>query len=443
MTSSIRRGLVAFTILLVMVSSGHLQAADSPIDLQLAAQYFDEAHTLCTQDGGHLWGISLCGPMLFIEGATRYVVANEAGSEGLLTPQGNVFTGTWPRQMMIANTAIDWSGKRWTMVLWPLPPNRAVRYTILMHESFHRIQKQLGLPLRDPLNPQMDTTEGRMWLRLEWRALETALRSTGEAKKDALRDALLFRAYRRFIFPPAAATERPLEMSEGLAEYTGVALSGRSNLADHAADTLKNAEQADSLARSFAYASGPAYGILLDQSGKSWRNHLRADDDFGTLVASTYSLEPPVAVKESALLRAKLYDGPAIREAENHRTEDKEKIIIQWRHKLVEGPVLKIPLQNMKMEFNPNKIVSLGEQGTVYPTIRIVDHWGILTVSDGALMSPQFGSITVSAPSDPVRRPLTGSGWQLELNPGWIVVADKRPGDFTVKPVSTDSTKPH
>jgi hypothetical protein len=46
-----------------------------------------------------------------------------------------------------------------------------------------------------------------------------------------------------------------------------------------------------------------------------------------------------------------------------------------------------------------------GSLGTVYPTVRITDKWGILEVYAGALMSPDWKQVTVAAPADPSAQP--------------------------------------
>ena len=45
----------------------------------------------------------------------------------------------------------------------------------MLHELFHRIQPDLGLMTISGNNAHLDTVEGRVWLRLEWRALARAL----------------------------------------------------------------------------------------------------------------------------------------------------------------------------------------------------------------------------------------------------------------------------
>lgn len=57
------------------------RATQSSVDTQLANIYFQEATEICARDGGKLWGISLCGPMLFVDPATREVVANQPDSQ--------------------------------------------------------------------------------------------------------------------------------------------------------------------------------------------------------------------------------------------------------------------------------------------------------------------------------------------------------------------------
>ena len=97
-----------------------------------------------------------------------------------------------------------------------------------------------------------------------------------------------------------------------------------------------------------------------------------------------------------------------------------------------EGSVLIIPLRQMKMQFDPGEPISLDPRGTVYPSIKIVDVWGILTVSNGALVESDFSKVTVSAPIDSRTTPIKGDGWTLELNPGWEMKAGLRAGEQTI-----------
>jgi hypothetical protein len=320
------------------------------------------------------------------------------------------------------------------MIIFPLPENKIRRANLMAHEMWHRVQDDIGFPTSGAANNHLDSRDGRVWLQLEWRALSAALLSRGTKRRQAIADALLFRAYRRTIFPNAAPEEREMEIHEGLAEYTGVKLSGNSNLNQYVVDAnLKEASNKQTFVRSFAYATGAAYGVLLDETKAEWRKNLKKEDDLGNLLLKKLSIKLPQNVKQTAELRAKNYDGDKLQAFETERENNRRKVLAEYRARLVEGSVLAIPLQKMNMQFNPGNLLPLDSLGTVYPDIRIVDVWGILTVSrGGALINPTFSKIYVSAPSN-LSAPIQGDGWTLELNAGWTITSGERKGDYIVK----------
>ncbi len=427
--------LVVVALLAILPSfQNRALAQSSPIDTTLASQYFQEAQAVCNRDNGRLWGVSLCAPMLFVDRKTRTVVANQADKEGILTKDGNVFVGQLPAKVNIANTATEWAGVKWTMVIFPLPEDKIRRANLMAHEMWHRVQNDIGFPSSGAANNHLDSRDGRMWLQLEWRALAAALMSRGKQRHQAIADALLFRAYRRAVFPQAASEEREMEMHEGLAEYTGVRLSGSPNLNQYVVDKdLKEAAQKQTFVRSFAYASGPAYGILLDETKTNWRNNLKKEDDLGSLLQKRLSIKLPQNIEQAAELRAKNYDSDKLRAFETERENNRQKLLAEYRAKLVDGAVLELPILRMSMQMNPGTLVPLEPIGTVYPDIRIVDAWGILTVTKGALIKSDFSKIYVSAPSSLSAPSIQGDGWTLELNAGWTVAAGERKGDYVVK----------
>jgi len=411
---------------------------EPPISLAAAREAFAEARTAAMADNGALWGRSLDGPMLFVDRASRFVVANQADEQGLLSGRDGVFVGTLPPEVGIANTATTWAGVHWTMLMWPLPSGKYSRARLLMHECFHRIQAEIGLPAADAVNSHLDTAEGRISLRLEWRALAEALIRRGDARRRAIEDALIFRAFRRDLLPSAAAQERALELNEGLAEYTGVRLCGWPAwiLADRAAVRLEFDEHKHGLARTFAYASGPAYGILIDETGTGWRDKLGPQSDLGAILAQALDITLPGDLSRAAHQRAAAYDGPAVISEENELAEARREMVAQQRARLVDGPLLILPCgPDMRYTFNPNAVMGLDES-TLYGTVRVSDAWGILEVSQGALMTRNdAGSVAdfrVPAPSDPAGRKLDGDGWMLTLNEGWKLVPASRPGDYTL-----------
>ena len=437
MTHQIRKLPLVLASLLVFVTAA---ATQSPaIDTKLAAQYFQQLKQTSDRDGGKTWGLSLYGPIMFVDPRSGNIVANQADLEHKLTPQDGVFVGTLPREVNPANTAFDWAGIHWTMLMWPVSEFRQPRERLLLHECFHRLQEKLGLPARDAVNAHLDTLDGRIWIQMEWRALERALRQAGPARKAAIADALLFRAYRRSLFPDSNTNENALELNEGLAEYTGVRLSSadlsetllRANL------ILRQARNNPTFARSFAYVSGPAYGALLDLTGRPWRVGMKPSADLGLLLQQRYgiTIHASEAAARAAVSR---YEGAEIVTIETQQDQRRKQHVTEARKKFFDGPVLILSLtRDLNYSYDPNNVIGIDASNTVYPTMRLVDAWGVLTVSNGAwLERDTTGGLVrarVPAPADLSARPLKGDGWSLELKDGWEVVPGERRGDVTIK----------
>lgn len=386
------------------------------------AQVFKEARQAWAAEGGRIWGRSLAGPLLLVDPKTRQVWASESDGEGQLKDQQGIFTGTLPKDVGVANTAMEWAGKRWSMVLLPLPDKALERQVLLIHESWHRIQPSLGLNVQDLSNGHLDKLEGRYWLQLEWRALSKALETTGKARRPWVEAALACRTQRQNLFPNAAETERSLELAEGLAEYTGIRAAGARNLA---LEKLK--KTTGPFARSFAYASGPAYGLLLDDAAPGWTRRVRRATDLSVLLQEAYHLRK--ATKADAEGAADKLGGRELRAREEIEDKARQHRIVAATEPLTKGPTLILP-GPFRVQFNPSNTEAL-EDGTAYhPTATYLGDWGRLEVTGGSLRSGDWSEARVTAPTDQKARPLSGPGWTLELAPGWTLVAVEPAGSF-------------
>ena len=319
------------------------------------------------------------------------------------------------------------------MLVAPLPEETETRAGLIAHESWHRIQDRLGLPAASPTPEHLATAEGRIAMRLEWRALAAALSAPdAEGLRTAIHEALIFRAARHAQAGEAGAEqERALELNEGLAEYTGVKLSGAIDPHRDVAATLRAAEQADAFSRMFAYASGPAYGLLLDDAAPGWRAGLTAQSDLGALLGEAVGFtapEDPVAIFART---AAAYDGQAVADEELAAHQERAGLITRWSDRLVAGPVLRLPLENIRVGFDPNTLQPLPPHGVVYPTATLSDVWGVLTVTDGVLINGDWSAATVTAPEG--AGALTGDGWSLEIAEGWRIAPGERDGDFVIQ----------
>jgi hypothetical protein len=406
----------ALNVFLEMIATLLLAATLSatPIPLDAARRTFDDVRVASEEDGGKLWGRPLYGPILFVDPQTRYAVANQPDAVGVLKAAGEgVFAGTLPNDVVIANTATDWSGTHWTMVMWGAVSNISVaRRRLVLHECFHRIQNELGLPAANANNPHLDTLEGRYWYLLELRALSAALKGD----KQAIADALAFRAKRRSLFPDAAANERALEANEGVAEYTGFALRGtgaeETRLA--IARRLDGTDRGESFVRSFAYSTGPAYGLLLDVANPNWRSGFHKDSDFAELLKVSPSADP--------VARAAIYGGAKLRAEEETRAKEQAAKIAKYRARLVDGPVIEISLDGAQYGFDPYTVVAMGDDGTVYPSLAVSGPWGTISTESGARVDFKRNALLFSIEDRA----------HLKLNPGWETAEGARRGDLVI-----------
>lgn len=149
---------IAVVSVLVFVTCAAAQTAS--IDTRLAAQYFRQLKQTSDRDGGKTWSKALYGPIMFVDPRSGNVVANQADLEHKLAPQDGVFVGTLPGNINPANTAFDWAGVHWTMVMWPVSEFRQSRERLLLHECVARTDfndsflAMLDLECQFPLNCQ-------------------------------------------------------------------------------------------------------------------------------------------------------------------------------------------------------------------------------------------------------------------------------------------------
>jgi hypothetical protein len=409
----------------VLVLTGHVrfgaigQETIGPFDRERAAQFFREATALCEREGGRLWGLSLCGPMVFGDPITKAIATSQPAPEA---PP--------PASLGFANAAMKWGDSRWATFAWPLTPTDArLRAKLMIHELFHRVQPELGLLIAESAeNPHLDTVEGRYWIRLEWRGLARALSAQGELRRAALSDALAFRRARHAAFPGSSESEHVLDVNEGLAQYTGTVVAAGSD-ADAVTDAigqLAQAERNETFVRTFPYASGVAYGLLLDAWSPGWPRQFKSVDDLGQLAAKAAGARPTQDVDAAA----RTYGGPELKVAETDRHETRARRIADLRRRFVDGPVLVLP-GSRNSSFVTSGMTPIPGEGTIYPSFRSTAEWGTLA-ADEALQRPDRSSIRVPGPATVQGRLVTGRGWTLQLAPGWTVRPGDRPGDFVV-----------
>lgn len=388
----------------------------------------------CRLAAAQIWSRSLCGPLMLVDPRSRLVVASEADSAKVLQRQADgSFAGTLPQSVRVANTMLHWGGKDWAMVMLPLPTDPFSRLKLLAHESFHREERSLGFAYNDPVSPHLDQEEGRLWLRLELRAWSAALSAPAKERKSRVQDALAFRSMRYARFPGADSLESKMELHEGIAEYTGARVASDVLKAspEVLAKELLSFEKRETYVRSFAYATGPALGMMLDRFAPGWRKKIRISSSLAGVLEKALSFDRSKVNRESAVVRAGRYGYAALVAEETSREKERIARIAHFTQLFLEGPVVVLRQQNIGMSFNPGNLVPLGDRGTVYPTGTFTGPWGkIVITQNGALLSPDFRELRVPAPASADGERIDGPGWILELTSGWKLKQGNRKGDL-------------
>jgi hypothetical protein len=413
--SAVGTAILAFAVI------GHALPVAAQVDQQRAQEYFKEAQALCERDGGRLWGVSLCGPMVIADLQTKTLATSQPAPDA-----------PWPRFLGLANAPVEWGGTMWVGFTWDFVASRPprARKELFIHESFHRIQPGLGLIQPAAANEHVDTMDGRYWLRLEWRALARALRESGAARTAAVRDALAFRQARRALHPGSSEDERRVEITEGLPHYTAIVVTAPStnDAIASAIDLLTGGEAGESFVRTFPSTTIPAYGLLLDAASDGWRQKVRATDDLGTLVMNAFGVQPA----DDPAAAAARYDGAELRRAEEQREQQRQDRLAALRRQFFDGPVLVIPGGGSAASDSRGSVVIPGS-GTVYfGPFKASGQWGTLDAQKGVLVATDGSSRRVSAPARRDDGTFAGDGWSFKVAPGWIVREGARPGDYEV-----------
>ena len=425
------RKTVIIVSILALIASSYGQATKkqppTTINQQNLSENFPAIFSeieAATKKNTSLWNKDLYGAILLIDPQSRQLYANEPDTAGFLQLNGSIYTGILPENINIANTAIEWNGKKWTTVMLPLSDNKYERINLLAHELFHMAQPLLGFTMNNAENNHLDDKNGRIYLRLELEALKEAIQSLSDKElQQHLTNALTFRKYRNALYPETDITENLLELNEGIAEFTGLIISGRNKeqATEYFINGINTFFTNPTFVRSFAYKTTPAYGYLLYSKNKNWNKDILSTTDLTDYFIKAFNINVPDNLEKAIEGISDNYNGKTVIQEETEREEENRKIIAEYKRKFIEMPHFVLTFEQMNIMFNPNNLVPLEDKGTVYPTIRVTDNWGILTVENGALLSPYWDKITITSPLKTENKKIIGDGWTLELTDSYVI----------------------
>ena len=182
--------------------------------------------------------------------------------------------------------------------------------------------------------------------------------------------------------------------------------------------------------RSFAYETIPIYGYILQQSDEYWNKKVTPETNLTDFFIREFGLTLPQDLAPAERAIEDQYDGKRIRAEETNREITRQEQIEKYRKEFINQPNFEISLEKMHISFDPRDVIPLDDKGTVYPTIRVTDNWGILDVQNGALLSPKWDKITLSNPTKIEGTNIAGDGWTLQLNESYTIVEDYNTGNY-------------
>jgi hypothetical protein len=407
----------------------------SAINFKRISIYFNELNKMLNKDNGRLWNYRLDGPVILADKNSREVYANTQDSKGALLRRGNVYIGTLPENVNISSTAKEWNGTRWAMLAMPLPEEKEERLSAFIHESFHRIQPGIGFDSIPVYSCEhLDKKNGRIYLKLELEALEMALNTNNPSEvKEHIMNALFFRQYRHSLFPNSKTYEYPLEINEGLAEYTGIILCGKNDirLRQYLISRVELFYNLPTFVGGYAYFTIPIYGYFMQKQEKHWNLKINKKTNLTDFILDFFDQPKTDNIQNEIEKIRQEYHFETIVNEEEKREKKQHDMIEKYKTIFFNNTILNIKLINKRISFNPGNLIPLEDYGMIYPNLRLVDIWGVLTADSGALINTDRSKIIISKPLSAKDSIIRGNGWQIKLNDSWKLVKDS--SGYTLK----------
>jgi len=416
-----------FFSLFLLIIGCKSENTESYFTTEKASMYSSKIKDICNKDNGQIWGENLYAPMMFVDRISRRIVANKPDEEGILKEKEGMYTGLYPKELLINNAPVIFGGTQFAMVPLPAEEDEYRLKTRAIHSLFHRFQQEKGFQITSYNTNNMDEKEARLWVKLEWKALRKALDSKGEERQLAIRDALIFRGSNRELYQNFANDENRFEAYEGLATFTYTLLCTDSpeEFKSRLFENLDRIYSMQSYARSYGFIHGAMYASLLYEKDYDMQNALKENIDLGLEVKKLYDIKLPDICRDVAGSLAVNYDIDIVNKEEEKRLADIRESIHKLISTFTDKPVVFLELESPYFDFEPEDIHSLDTLGTLYNSMRVSDNWGKLTVDKGGcLVSNNFKFLRITAKGfTKERNRISGEGWHMILSNGWELVA--------------------
>lgn len=396
------------------------------------------AKTILQNDNGKHWGKNIWNDSIIVVNYdnTVYSLVNIPESK---TDDGIIYyKSVPPNTFNFANTVQTYEGKKYATVVESSLNDESAT---IIHDLFHLLQGKFKKYKGDPVD-YLDEREARTLLRLEFQALRNTLNAIIENKKKKqiqsyLNDALVFRKMRQTKYSSFLEKELDIENLEGLANYTGFALSSNKNKYEKAILEINGREEAETYTRPFPYATGPAYGLIFDYFKINWRNDITKLCDF-LKIYEQQILKKSLVIDDKVVSTAKeRCNFSEINLQETERGEKQNRLVEYYQNMFFKNPTLKasVSLGNYNASYNMNGTLSLqdkliysqisgedktnGENFGNFTTLKGKDELGIAGVM-GYLKDGRY-FLEFPLPTKIEENKIIGEFYEITLNKNWTI----------------------
>jgi hypothetical protein len=182
--------------------------------------------------------------------------------------------------------------------------------------------------------------------------------------------------------------------------------------------------------RSFAYVTIPVYGYFMKKTDEHWNLKINGKTNLTEFFSNFFGVKSQKISADEIKKIGKSYNLESISKFEEIREMKRIKLIATLKKRFLGDSTFVINLQNMNFAFNPGNVMPLDTFGTVYPSIRVTDNWGVLEVDSCGALLTNWVKITITSPEKITDTLITGKGWKLKLNISWKL--DKVNGRYTL-----------
>lgn len=367
---------ILLSVLFSLCATNLLFSQPSEDEIKKVDSFFNEFNKRCSKENGELWGVSYCSSLILIDRENRFVFSQEPiNINSKQNHKGSVYYYTAPKDMLLSCGVTKIENKYYAAVDIQFE-NIYELIETAFHETTHKFQYDSGYKLSYN-NSHVETKFGQLYIRLESMALINALSNKGGIRREYIKDALYFREKRQNMFKDAKENETKFELSEGLAEFSGIYLTfGDTAINVFLTRFNKNIGENRIGVRIFGYNTGAAYSFL-NQDSLHWNYNVYKIGDITQITRKIYNIGDKELSSINEALLFKKYNYDALLQKEDSIEKAINNINLSLLDKLEKGRTLKIKIDDKAIfGMNPNTQNIISEGITYYQDLELTSSWG-------------------------------------------------------------------